>query len=37
MIIVPVAAVSCNLDIANVDWEDFADSTDTDSVFRGFP
>lgn len=28
--------VDNNLNLANMDWEDFADSADTDSVFRGF-
>lgn len=26
----------CNLNIANMDWADFTDSTDEDGVFRGF-
>jgi hypothetical protein len=26
-----------NLQIANMDWEDFADSVDEDGVYRGFP
>lgn len=26
-----------NLNIANMDWEDFADAADPDGVFRGFP
>ena len=30
-------AVENNLSIANMDWEDFADYTDEDGVFRGFP
>lgn len=28
--------VANNLNLANMDWEDFAESADTDSVFRGF-
>lgn len=28
--------VDNNLNLANMDWEDFAESADTDSVFRGF-
>lgn len=28
--------VASNLPIANMDWEDFADSVDADGVFRGF-
>lgn len=31
-----MASVENNLSIANMDWEDFADSTDADGVFRGF-
>jgi hypothetical protein len=26
-----------NLNIANMDWEDFADAVDDDGIFRGFP
>lgn len=26
-----------NLSIVNMDWEDFAECTDKDGVFRGFP
>lgn len=29
--------VENNLNIANMDWEEFAESTDDDGVFRGFP
>ena len=29
--------VASNLPIANMDWEDFAESVDADGVFRGFP
>jgi hypothetical protein len=29
-------AVDNNLSIANMDWEDFADATDPDGVFRGY-
>lgn len=29
--------VENNLSLANMDWEDFADNTDEDGVFRGFP
>ena len=29
--------VENNLSIANMDWEEFADSVDDDGVFRGFP
>jgi hypothetical protein len=29
--------VASNLPIANMDWEDFADSVDADGVFRRFP
>ena len=29
--------VASNLPIANMDWEDFAESADADGVFRGFP
>jgi hypothetical protein len=29
-------AVENNLNIANMDWEDFADAADADGVFRGF-
>jgi len=29
-------SVDNNLNIANMDWEEFADSTDEDGVFRGF-
>ncbi|MEK8173272.1 hypothetical protein NKH77_43500 [Streptomyces sp. M19] len=29
-----VAEVECDLSLANMDWEDFADSTDDDGVFR---
>ncbi|MFK0072212.1 DUF6924 domain-containing protein [Arthrobacter woluwensis] len=28
--------VENNLNLANMDWEDFAESADTDSIFRGF-
>ena len=28
--------VDNNLNLANMDWEDFAESADTDGVFRGF-
>ena len=30
-------AVQNNLKLANMDWEDFSESTDADGVFRGFP
>ena len=29
-------SVTCNLPIANMDWEDFAEAVDKDGVFRGF-
>jgi hypothetical protein len=29
-------SVQNNLSIANMDWEEFADSTDDDGIFRGF-
>ena len=29
-------SVTCNLPIANMDWEDFAEAVDQDGVFRGF-
>ena len=29
-------SVTCNLPIANMDWEDFAAAVDKDGVFRGF-
>jgi hypothetical protein len=28
--------VENNLNIANMDWEDFADEVDADGIFRGF-
>jgi hypothetical protein len=31
-----VYAIENNLSISNMDWEDFADRTDADGVFRGF-
>lgn len=31
-----MASVENNLSIANMDWEEFADSADADGVFRGF-
>lgn len=36
--VVPSAmwSVENNLSIANMDWEDFADSVDDDGIFRGF-
>ena len=30
-------SVQNNLSLANMDWEEFADSVDEDGVFRGFP
>ena len=32
-----VWGVQNNLKLANMDWEDFSESTDPDGVFRGFP
>jgi hypothetical protein len=32
-----VASIEANLSIANMDFADFADNTDPDGVFRGFP
>ncbi len=32
-----VASIEANLSIANMDFSDFADNTDSDGVFRGFP
>lgn len=32
-----VGAIACNLSIANMGWEDFANHVDRDGVFRGFP
>ena len=32
-----VASIEVNLSISNMDFEDFANSVDTDGVFRGFP
>jgi len=32
-----MAGIDNNLSIANMDWSDFAESTDADGVFRGFP
>ena len=32
-----VASIEVNLSIANMDFDEFADSIDTDGVFRGFP
>jgi hypothetical protein len=32
-----IQAIENNLSIANMDFEDFADSVDADGVFRGFP
>jgi hypothetical protein len=29
--------VDNNLNLANMDWDDFSDATDEDGVFRGFP
>jgi hypothetical protein len=29
-------AVENNLNLSNLDWEDFADAVDDDGVFRGF-
>lgn len=29
-------SVQNNLSLANMDWEEFADSVDTDGIFRGF-
>jgi hypothetical protein len=31
-----IAAIECNLSIANMDFEDFADNADSDGIFRGF-
>lgn len=31
-----VNGIESNLSIANMDWEDFAESVDDDGVFRGF-
>lgn len=32
-----IFSIESNLSIANMDWEDFANSVDKDGVFRGFP
>ena len=32
-----IQGIENNLSIANMDFEEFADSVDTDGVFRGFP
>lgn len=32
-----IQAIENNLSIANMDFEDFADSVDQDGIFRGFP
>jgi hypothetical protein len=32
-----IFAIESNLSIANMDWQDFAESVDDDGVFRGFP
>lgn len=32
-----IASIEANLAIANMDFEDFADSIGPDGVFRGFP
>jgi hypothetical protein len=32
-----VASIEANLSISNMDFHEFADSTDSDGVFRGFP
>jgi hypothetical protein len=32
-----IQAIENNLSIANMDFEEFADSVDDDGVFRGFP
>lgn len=31
-----IAAIECNLSIANMDFESFADNADEDGIFRGF-
>jgi hypothetical protein len=32
-----VWAIAANLEITNLDWEDFADNVDSDGIYHGFP